>query len=259
MPATTSKPATPIPIAPNASPPTATSIMKVLQAARGVGVMLGGPLVLLVVVSGATVRTFRAARAGRLPRADAVAILAGAAAYARWVRPWLRRWGATDAECSVRLPGDPTGAKAVAQSTRAVQIDAPADAVWPWLAQIGQDRGGFYSYAWLENLAGCRMRNADRVHPEWGQRAVGETVLLHPNGGLKILHIELDRALVLEGGWSLVVEPHGPERCRLLTRFYAPAGIAGNAYYAMLLELPHFVMERKMLLEIKRRAESRPA
>ena len=99
------------------------------------------------------------------------------------------------------------------------------------------------------------MRNADRVHPEWGQRAVGETVLLHPDGGLKILRVDPGRALVLAGGWSLVLQPDGPNGCRLLTRFYAPAGVAGAAYYAMLLELPHFVMERKMLLEIKRLAE----
>jgi hypothetical protein len=125
-------------------------------------------------------------------------------------------------------------------------------AVWPWLAQLGQDRGGFYSYAWLENLAGCRMRNADRIHSEWQQRA--DTVLLHPTAGLKVLSFEPDRALVLEGGWSLVLRADGPERCRLLARFRAPGGVAGAAY-GMLLELPHFLMERRMLVTIKRRAE----
>ena len=70
----------------------------------------------------------------------------------------------------------------------------PPEAVWPWLAQIGQDRGGFYSYEWLENLAGCRMRNADRIHPEWQDRQAGDTVLLHPSSGLKILRLDPGRA-----------------------------------------------------------------
>ena len=63
-------------------------------------------------------------------------------------------------------------------------IEAPADAVWPWLAQLGQDRAGFYSYECLENLAGCQMHNADEIHPEWQQREPGETVYLHPLNGL---------------------------------------------------------------------------
>jgi hypothetical protein len=224
-----------------------------VRAARGLGVMIGGPLVLLAAVVASAAHSVRALRHGRPPRAAAVAALGTAAAYHRWVLPWMRRWGATDAEAAMTLPGDETVASPGARQTRAVPIDAPAHAVWPWIAQIGQDRGGFYSYQWLENLAGCRMRNADRIHPEWGQRAVGETVLLHPDSGLKILQFEPGRTLVLDGGWSFTLEPDGPESCRLLTRFIAPTGVAGIAY-ATLVELPHFVMERKMLLEIKHRA-----
>lgn len=80
-------------------------------------------------------------------------------------------------------------------------------------------------------------------------------MLLHPVSGLRILHVEPGRALVLEGGWSFVVEPVGPRSCRLIARFRAPIGVSAIAY-AMLLELPHFLMERRMLLEIKRRAEA---
>jgi hypothetical protein len=76
------------------------------------------------------------------------------------------------------------------QTTRAVSIDAAIEEGWPWLAQIGQDRGGSYSSQWLENLAGCRNANADRVHPEWQDRQVGETVLLHPGTGLKLARFE---------------------------------------------------------------------
>lgn len=166
----------------------------------------------------------------------------------------MLRWGATGADLERVLPGHETGAGPTAHMTNAVRIDAPAEAVWPWIAQIGQDRGGFYSYTWLENLAGCRMRNADRVHPEWQHREIGETVLLHPATGLNVLRPEPGHALVLEGDWSLVVEPDGPGRCRLLARSPAPSSLAGTAY-GLLLELPHFIMQRRMLLEIKRRAE----
>jgi hypothetical protein len=226
------------------------------SAVRAFAVMLGGPIVLLAAVTAAAARTVRALRAGRMPCIGAVSVLGATAAYQRWARPWMRRWGATDVESERPLPGADTGAGARSgTTTNVVPINAPAEAVWPWVAQIGQDRGGFYSYTWLENLAGCRMRNADRVHPEWQQRTVGETVLLHPATGLKLLQVEPGHALVFEGGWSLAVEPDGPERCRLLARSPIPTGLAGRAY-GLLLELPHFIMQRRMLLDVKRLAEA---
>ncbi|HMA26843.1 MAG TPA: hypothetical protein VKO62_04340, partial [Solirubrobacterales bacterium] len=88
------------------------------------------------------------------------------------MRLWMRSWGVEDEEGTTTEP------------VHAIEVDAPAEQVWPWLAQLGQDRGGFYSYEWLENLAGCRMRNADRIHPEWQHREIGEKVMLHPLNGL---------------------------------------------------------------------------
>jgi hypothetical protein len=151
------------------------------------------------------------------------------------------------------LPGDELVERPGIQTTRAVTVEVPVEAVWPWLAQIGQDRAGFYSYEWLENLAGCRMRNADRIHPEWQQRAVGETVLLHPASGLKLLRFEPPRVYALDGGWHFVLEPLGA-RTRLIARGRYRRGLVSVAY-GLLLEIPHFVMERKMLLGIKERAE----
>ena len=89
-----------------------------------------------------------------------------------------------------------------------------AERVWPWLAQIGQDRGGFYSYEWLENLAGCRMRNADRIHPEWQRREVGEEVMLHPLApGMPVTIFDPPHALGLAGWGVFTLRPRraGPD------------------------------------------------
>src|SRR5947209_19113016 len=91
----------------------------------------------------------------------------------------MMHWGATDEERLKRVPCDELVPDPITTSTRAITVNTPVEVVWPWLAQIGQDRGGFYSYDWLENLAGCKMDNADRIHPEWQQRAIGEVVKLH--------------------------------------------------------------------------------
>lgn len=177
-----------------------------------------------------------------------------AAAYVCAIRPWLRRWGANDDEVERALPGDDLVHDPAIVSTWSVTVDAPAHDVWPWLAQIGQDRGGFYSYEWLENLAGCQLRNADRIHPEWQHRAVGELVPLHPACGLPLAHFDRGRALVLEGWGSFTVEPIDGGHARLVSRSRVLKGWSALSY-SLLLEIPHFVMQRKMLLGIKERAE----
>ena len=89
------------------------------------------------------------------------------AGYHRHVRPWMYAWGADPTEVDAELPGDDVVEAHAPRNTRAVTIDAAPDEVWPWLAQIGEGRGGFYSYAWLERIVGADIHNADRVHPEW--------------------------------------------------------------------------------------------
>jgi hypothetical protein len=228
-----------------------------LEAARAFGVMLGGSLVFGLLAGASVTATVRAVLRGRRPHPLAAASTAALALYPLTIRPWLLGWGSTAEERRKSMPEDkltPEGSRGL---TRAVTVDAPVEEVWPWLAQIGQDRGGFYSYEWLENLAGCRMRNADRIHPEWQHRDVGETVLLHPANGLKLEKFEPNRAFALEGWGAFVLEPLDDGRTRLIARNRRRRGIAGIAY-ACLLEIPHFVMERKMLLGIKARAERAP-
>ncbi|MEY2443325.1 MAG: hypothetical protein QOJ46_2751 [bacterium] len=225
-----------------------------LTAARIAVVVLAGPVALAAATAAGAVDTARALRAGRRPRIGSALMLGAAATYVAAV-PRIRGWGATAAEREGPMTGDETVTDPGVQHTRAVAIDAPAERVWPWLVQIGQDRAGFYSYTWLENLVGCRMRNADRIHPEWQQRAVGDTLLLHPQAGYEIVALEPGRALALEAAWYFAVEPDGPQASRLIARWRCPQGPL-NTIFALLFELPHFVMERKMLLGIKRRAEA---
>jgi hypothetical protein len=233
---------------------TAIAPARLLGALRAFGVMLGGPVLLLLAVLANTTATLRALGQRRRPSPSAAIGTAAALGYFSVVRPRLRQWGATPEEREKELPGDETVPAPASQQTRAVTVDAPAAEVWSWLAQIGQDRGGFYSYQWLENLAGCGLRNADRVHPEWQHREVGETLLLHPAYGPKVERFDPGRALALEGGWYFVIEPLDDGRCRLIARSRTPRGLPALAYL-LLLEIPHFVMERRMLLGIKERAE----
>jgi hypothetical protein len=105
----------------------------------------------------------------------------------------------------------------------------------------------------FENLAGCHMRNADRIHPEWQQREIGDTVLMHPLAGIKLSRFEPNRSYALQG-WYFALEPLRDGRTRLFARSRIPRGVASLGY-ALFIELPHFVMERKMMLTIKQRAE----
>src|SRR5512139_1493811 len=96
-------------------------------------------------------------------------------------RSHYRYWGATDEDVQRALPGDERVPNPIVFTTMAVTIHAPARDVWPWLAQIGQERGGMYSYELLENIARCQMRNADRIVPEW-ELKVGDQMRMGPAG-----------------------------------------------------------------------------
>ena len=230
--------------------------------ARAFGVTIGPSLLLdlfvtastLFIVTGQIMRPKK--RTARLLRPLAVLGVLLPWVYALAVRPWHLRWGATDEEVGKPLPGDELVPNPAIESTRAITVNAPVEEVWPWLAQIGQDRGGFYSYEWLENLAGCRMRNADSVHPEWQHREVGERVSLHPAFGLTVASFEPGRAIVLEGWGPFVVEPIDEMSTRVIIRSRVPRRLDVLLYYLLTFEIPHFIMERKMLLGIKERADS---
>ena len=115
--------------------------------------------------------------------AGGVLIAASAvAAYEAVGRPWQRRWGATDEELALPLTGDELVAEPASQVTRAITVEAPSEVVWPWIVQIGADRGGFYSYDWLENVFGLGIDGTDRIVPAWQARAVGDLVFANHAG-----------------------------------------------------------------------------
>ncbi len=199
-----------------------------------------------------TVRLFRAILAGG----------AAVAAYALVVRPWHLRWGATDEEVKMPFPGDEFVEQPKLNATHAITINAPAAKVWPWLVQIGQHRGGFYSYTWLENLVGCQMHNADRIVPEWQELKAGDEVWLHPKAPpLRVWAIDPGRAIVLEKFWTFFLRPIDEQRTRLIVRGRGDFNpdlrnaLLNFLYWRVIFEPAHFIMERKMLLGIKNRVE----
>lgn len=195
---------------------------------------------------------------------------------ARW--RW-RNWGAVPAERTMRVPGEELLRGATTSVTRAVAIDADAEDVWPWLVQLGQGRGGMYSYDWLENLLGLNIHSADRIHPEHQHLAVGDRItLVHdgwmggPGYALPVAAVEPGRAIVLrqqppehpwDAIWTFLLFDDGPGRCRLVSRSTSvrPAGWRGALAAVMgeLMDPVTLVMTRRMLLGIKERAEAHRA
>lgn len=213
----------------------------------------------------------------------ALAATTALATTAYWIkaRPWMQRWGATDAEIERGLPGDDLVAEPEMNVTRAITIDASPAEVWPWLLQIGQGRGGFFSYDWLENLFKLDIHTLDEIRPELQGLQVDDFVpfAAQEGIGMMVARLEPERALVLfapdpryaesiqqqadepdfemEASWAFVLEPLGDECTRLIVRFRmsSTAGPVAAGLVTTALEPAHFIMERKMLYGIKERAE----
>lgn len=213
-------------------------------------------------------------RRGAVLAGTAVAVSGVAAAAARHT---LRNWGATGDERAQRLPGDELIEEATSEYTRAITVQAPPDEVWRWVVQIGQGRGGWYSYEALENLFGLDIHNTDEIRDEWQQLSVGDEVRAVPPGALgmkegytfRVAVVEVGRALVLRqtppeqpwnATWAFVLTPDGWSGTRLLVRARSvrPPGLTG--YLAQiggeLLDPVALVMTRRMLLSIRSLAEA---
>ena len=200
-----------------------------------------------------------------------VKILTGAAlaaggvavAYPAFLRRWCLSWGATPEEVSGKLPGDELLSDPDVTSTRAVTIDAPAEAVWPWLVQMGSGRGGAYTYDRIENLLGLDMHSADEILPQFQDLKVGDELPLGPNRPLMRVEVcDPERALVIriaDGSWvwifALAAEG-GRTRLISRNRIASPGAPPPVRLFNLLVMEPgSLIMERKMLLGIKQRAE----
>lgn len=207
-------------------------------------------------------------------------LLGAAAIVALWeLRRWALVWGATPTELRRAWPGDELSPQAAEISTRAVTISAPIGTVWAWLVQIGQDRAGFYSYTWLENLFRCAMPRVDRIVPEWQERTVGDTVWLarrdryHGEARQKVVQIIRGHVLTLaspsdwgrilrrqtshSGTWAFILVPIDARTTRLVVRSRGPEAptFLGRLFWVAVFEPAHFIMERKMMLRLKTLAE----
>jgi hypothetical protein len=188
-----------------------------------------------------------------------VSVVALEQLYRRFLQQPVLDWGATAAEAALRLPGDELLEQAEIVATRAITIDAPAAAVWPWIAQMGPSpRGGAYTYDWIENLLGLDMHSADQVLPEYQQPQVGDT-LGYGKNRMRFERVEPQRVLATrsEDGnwvWSFVLdEQNGRTRLISRNRFRLPSLAAKIGMIPM--EPASLVMEQKMLRGIKQRAE----
>ena len=218
----------------------------------------------------------RVAASGALDAVRGAAAIAAMLLGSPWLRERYNRWGASQQEWLEAMPGDELVPQPVLLSTRAVTIDAPPEAVWPWLAQIGQGRGGLYSYDALENLMGLDIHSADTVLPEQQWLSRGDLVRLGKPGSPSFCVVSLDagRSLVLVSAdpatgepvptpvrdgtgatWQWVLRPIGGGTATRLVSRQRNTHPHGQRTLWRLVESIGFVMERRMLLGIKERVE----
>jgi hypothetical protein len=183
--------------------------------------------------------------------------------YLAFLRRWCLTWGARDDEVTRKLPGDDLLPGASLVTTRAITINAPPEAIWPWLVQMGSGRGGAYTYDWIENLFGLNMHSADTVLPQYQDVEVGNEFPLGPGrAAMRVVVLDPPRAFAVRiadqnWAWIFALVPEAGStrlisRNRIVTSALSPAS---RLFYTLVMEPGSLVMERKMLLGIKQRAE----
>jgi hypothetical protein len=201
------------------------------------------------------------------------------------LHPFLHRyrtqWGTAKEEAKADLPGDELVRSPKPRMTWGITINAPIEDVWPWVVQMGQGRGGFYTYQFLENIAGCQIFNADRILPEFQQISIAKGVSLAPDMSMSVdlyeeghyffLHTYMDMTTMevvdpkqdsfperfMNIGWGFYLKKMGENQTRFLSRWltdYSPS-LINKIAVNLFLEPIGFVMGRKMLIGTKQRAE----
>ena len=179
--------------------------------------------------------------------------------------PWMDRWGASEDETDASLLGDELVPSPRITYTRAIPIDSAPEEIYPWIVQLGAERGGWYSYQWFEtNILRCKIVNADRIHEEWQDLNVGDKVKMCPDENMppayKVARIEPNQAIVLghqEDGnwvevWQFILVPQTDGTTRLVIRSRS----AAEGWFWDIIRPGEFIMMRGMMLGIKERAEA---
>ncbi len=178
--------------------------------------------------------------------------------------PWMDRWGATADETNTTFTGDELLPRPAQVVNRAITIRATPDQIYPWLIQLGADKGGMYSYTWFEGLLNCPQVNADRIHQEWQGLRVGDQVKMCPGKfgpvPYTVALLKPFSAVVMghqENGvwvdlWQFMIQPlpDGTSRLLLRTRTNMTGGFWSIIHPGV------FIMERGMLRGIRDRAEA---
>jgi hypothetical protein len=180
------------------------------------------------------------------------------------IRRWMNRWGATPSDLTRVMSGDGLLVNPMYSGTTAVTVNASPEHIWPWLVQIGYQRGGLYSYDWLDRLFGYLDRpSATCILPQFQHLAAGERIPLGRGPSWPVAVVEANRALVLDmrnlGGfdwvWQFGLYPVDQNRTRLVSRSRVCAKTVWARLGTYVIEPAGFVMTRRMLLGLKQRAE----
>jgi len=197
---------------------------------------------------------------GRRIGAGFLVVGGAVAAYFAVLRDWHLHWGATAQEAGGEVAGDDLMPNAGIVATRVVEIDAPPSAIWPWLVQMGPGRGGAYTYDWIERRLGIDIRNSDRIIPELQYLKVGDEIPM-PGYSMRVERLDTEQAMVIRSSnhawvWSFELRPAtGHTRLISRNRFDTSAMPVKDLLALPVIEPGSWLMERKMLLTIKQRAE----
>jgi hypothetical protein len=181
------------------------------------------------------------------------------------IRRWMSRWGTTPSDLARVMAGDGLLVDPTYSGTMAVIVNAQPQHIWPWLVQMGYERGGLYSYDWLDRLFGYLDRpSATRILPEFQHLAVGDEIPLGRGPSWPVAAIEPCRALVLDMRnmsafdwvWQFGLYPIDEKRTRLVSRSRVRPQTVWARLFTYAIEPAGFVMTRRMLLGVKHRAEA---
>jgi hypothetical protein len=183
------------------------------------------------------------------------------------MRRWFGRWGCTATDLTRVMAGDAAVVDPTYSATLGITINAAPEHIWPWLLQMGYQRGGLYSYDWLDRLFGYLDRpSATEILPQYQQLAVGDEIPIGRGRGFPVTAIDPYRALVLSGAsgdvawvWQFGLYPQDDRRTRLVSRNVVRVPRTFRSSLVMrVIEPAAFLMTRRMLKGLKWRAERAP-